>query len=219
MRLPDRDDTARRTFLGTLVAGVAAGTAGCIGGSDDDGADDAGDDRDHDHDDHAEHDDQGGTGDADAALADHPGDGPIDPPSDRRCDGVCGMVVEEYPEWDAQVAHADETGAFFCSAGCMVGYYIDPPALDGSEAAVVSVWVSAFDDGVLIDGTEASYVLDDDFERMDEPMGLNPRPFADREDAVAWAEETDGLSADDVAGLEAFDFELADMYRPGRVPE
>ena len=214
MRLSDRDDTARRTFLGTLVAGVAAGTAGCIGGSDD--ADEpAADGQGHDND------DQEGTGEAgeaDGALADHPGDGPIDPPSDRRCDGVCGMVVEEFPEWDAQVAHEDGTGAFFCTAGCMVGYYIDPPAMDGSEAAVVGVWVSAFDDGAMIDGTEASYVLDDDFERMDEPMGLNPRPFVDREDAVSWAEETDGLSADDVVGLEAFDFELADMYRPGRVP-
>jgi hypothetical protein len=44
-------------------------------------------------------------------------------------------------------------------------------------------------------------------------MRLNPAPFADRVDAVAYVEAVDYLTTDDVVELDAFDRELAGRYR------
>ena len=194
----------RRRFLGAVLAGAGLGLAGCLGSDDDAGSDP---------------DDDGGFDEE--VFAPHPGDEPTDPPEEHICNGVCGMSPVDWPDWNAQIAHADGTGAFFCSAGCLAAYFVYPD-LDGHggpDEEIVGVWVTDFDTGELIDGEEAHYVLDGDEERFDEPMGVNPRPFADRADAEAFVEEYDDLSEEEIVRLDEFDHDVAVRYRGYAIPD
>lgn len=53
---------------------------------------------------------------------------------------------------------------------------------------------------------------------IDDPMRLNPAPYGDRADAVAYVDEVQYLTEDDVVELSAFDRELAEQY-PGDLVE
>ncbi|WP_177170881.1 hypothetical protein [Halobacterium jilantaiense] len=44
-------------------------------------------------------------------------------------------------------------------------------------------------------------------------MRVNPAPFADQEDAVAYVDASDELDESDIVELSAFDRELASEYR------
>lgn len=65
----------------------------------------------------------------------------------------------------------------------------------------------------LIDGTTAYYALETDADRLDDPMQVNPAPFAAREDAVSYVEAVESLTEDDIVELTAFDRDLAEQYR------
>ena len=205
---PNSLRTGRRRFLGAVLAGAGLGLAGCLGSDDDGGAGANGDEADD------------GEFDEEAFPA-HPGDEPTDPPEDHICNGVCGMSPVEWPDWNAQLAHEDGRGAFFCSAGCLAAYYVYPDldAHGAPDEEIVGVWVRDFDTNELIDGEKAHYVLDDDEERFDEPMGVNPRPFADRTDAEAFVEKYDDLSDEEIVGLDEFDHDVAVRYRGYAIPE
>ena len=199
--------TGRRRFLGAVLAGTGLGLAGCLGGNGDDGAGANGDDDDGEFD--------------EEEFPAHPVDEPTDPPEGHVCNGVCGMDPADWSDWNAQLAHEGEVdgedgrGAFFCSAGCLAAYYVYPDldAHDAPDEEIVGVWVTDFETGELVDGEEAYYVLDDDEERFDEPMGVNPRPFSDRADAEAFVEEYDDLSEEEIVGLDEFDHDVAMIYR------
>lgn len=188
----------RRRFLYSVGAAVAV--AGCLDDSSDDDTDNAGAD---DEDRTVDHDE----------FPSHSGGSPREFPGDHICNGVCGMAVADFPDWNAQLAHDNDRGAFFCTSGCLISYLVAPDHVGALESAVTDVWVRDFETGALIDGTEAHYVVDPDDDRLDEPMGLNPRPFADRADAVAFTANDQALDDSDVIGLDEFDLETAMVFR------
>jgi nitrous oxide reductase accessory protein NosL len=151
------------------------------------------------------------TGDGEASLA------PVDVPEDAEC-AVCGMTVANFPEWNAQTVHEDDTREFFCTAGCATTYYAVTDQFADTDAAIAGLWVRDFDSRELVDGTGASYALETDSDRVDDPMRLNPAPFATREDAVAYVEAVAHLTVEDIVELSAFDRDLAEQYR-GRLIE
>lgn len=136
----------------------------------------------------------------------------VDVPTDARC-AVCDMKAANFPEWNAQAVHADDTREFFCSTGCATTYYAATDEFASTDADVAGMWVRDVNTAELIDGMEASYALETDSDRLDDPMRLNPAPFADREDAVAYVDEVDYLGEDDIVELSAFDRDLASQYR------
>lgn len=157
-----------------------------------------------------------------ARTAEGPADGepedrstPVDPvPEDARC-AVCNMVPAKFPAWNAQLIHRGGQREHFCSPGCMVTYHVDPGHfVDGrTREGIAGVWVHGRGSGALIDGTTAFYVLDTDPERTGGPMSGNPLPYAAKDDAVAYTDEYEDLTAEDVIRLEAFTRETASQYR------
>lgn len=136
----------------------------------------------------------------------------VEVPPDATC-AVCGMSAADFPDWNGQVVHADSTRAFFCSSGCTVTYHVAPDSFAVTSSGIAGLWVTDFETGQRIDGTTAYYALETDSERIDDPMRLNPAPFAARDDAVAYVEAVDYLTTDDIVELAAFDRELAAQYR------
>lgn len=204
MGIYDRS-SSRRAVL-RAVGGVSVLTlAGCIGNGDDSGPEDDADD------------DDGNGGRQEWAFVDHPIDEPIEITPDHDC-VVCSMTVAEFPEWNGQLAHDSGEGVFFCSSGCFVAYYVVPDHFDAPDATVEATWITEYGTEDLIDGDEAHYVLVRDHDQYpDDPMGLNPRPFADRDDAIAYAEDEE-LGEDDVVELSEVDQDVAAIYREERLP-
>jgi hypothetical protein len=133
-------------------------------------------------------------------------------PSDSSCP-VCNMKPAKFPEWNAQVVHEDGQREFFDTSGCMAAYYAVPDALASTDATIAGVWVTDFETGERIEGTTAHFVLETDSDRVDDPMRLNPAPFAERADAEAYVDAVDYLTADDIVGIDAFDRDVAEQYR------
>jgi hypothetical protein len=52
-----------------------------------------------------------------------------------------------------------------------------------------------------------------DSDRVDDPMRINPLAFDTRSDAMAYVEEYDDLTEDDLAAFGDFDRDLAEQYR------
>lgn len=137
---------------------------------------------------------------------------PVDVPEDAEC-SVCEMQAAKFPDWNAQAVHADDTRAFFCTAGCATTYYAVTGEFADTDAEIAGYWVRDLNSRDLVDGTTAHYALETDSERFDDPMRVNPAPFADRGDAVAYVEASDALDESDIVELSAFDRELASQYR------
>lgn len=185
---------SRRRLLAVVGGTIAVGAVGCLG-------DDAND-----------------TEETEPALESHPGDGPIEVPDGKICDGVCGMSAEEPAAWVGQLAHDDGTGAFFCSVGCLVAYVAAPEYAEGNDAPVTGAWVPDYVSKDVIDGLGAHYALEDDEDYEHEPMGINPRPFAAYEEAIAYVDSRERLTEDDIIEFPDFDLETARIYRGNRLP-
>jgi nitrous oxide reductase accessory protein NosL len=138
--------------------------------------------------------------------------GPVSIPGDASCP-VCDMAPAEFPAWNAQLVHDDGARAYFDTAGCMAAYYAVLDEFAATDADVGGVWVTDYETGERIDGREAVYALETDPDRVDDPMGLNPAPFASRDDAEAHVDAVEHLSEGDLVGLDAFDRDLASQYR------
>ncbi|MDQ2050063.1 nitrous oxide reductase accessory protein NosL [Natronolimnohabitans sp. A-GB9] len=200
----------RRAILGSIGAGAAVGLAGCLGGDDENGEENGDENGDENGEENGEENgDENGdeNGEETASLEE-----PAEFPEGRDC-AVCSMEAGDYPDWNAQLVHEDEHREFFCSAGCMAAYYAAPEEFDGSDAAVEGVWVTDFETGELIDGTEAYYVRVTDPDHVDDIMMRNPTPFAERSDAEAFVDEFDEYDDEDIITLEDFDRDLAELYR------
>ncbi|TKR25290.1 nitrous oxide reductase accessory protein NosL [Natronomonas salsuginis] len=195
MKRSRRVRSGRRPLLAAIASGASAAAAGCLGGTAEPTSDEA-------------------AGDAEEpTFPEHPVDEPRDPPAGRRCDGPCGMEPADYPDSNAQIAHAGGEGVFFDSVGCLVAYHHDPTFYDGPESDVENAWVRDFGTKELLDATAAFYVLDYDKERHEEVMAHNPKPFATREDAVAYVDSYDDLDEGDIVRFDAFGAEEAHRYR------
>lgn len=133
-------------------------------------------------------------------------------PDDAEC-AVCGMAPAEFPAWNAQALHADDTRAFFCTSGCATTYHAVTEQFADTDAEVVGLWVRDLHSEELIDGRAAHFALETDQSRLDDPMRLNPAPFASRSDAVEYVDAVDYLGESDVVELSAFGREEAELYR------
>lgn len=193
----------RRWMLSTIGVGTAVGIAGCLSDDPGDGQPENGEPEDDDTD-NGEDD---GTEDEDELDVE-----PAEFPEDREC-AVCSMVAAEYPDWNAQLVHDDEHREYFCTSGCMSAYYVDPERFDGSDAEIVGVWVTEYENRDLVDAADVYFVRVTDTDHVDDPMRRNPTPFADRESAVAFTEDFDEYDDDDVLTLDDFDLDLATLYR------
>jgi len=180
----------RRTVVGTLGMTAAVALAGCSAGDDTgDGAAETG---------------EGSTADLESAVAFPDGEG---------C-AVCNMVAAEHPTWNAQLVHEDGTRSFFCSSGCFAAYYVDPARFDGPASAVANGWVTDYETGELCPAETAYFVRVTETDHVDDIMRMNPTPFADRADAEAFVDSYEAYGDDDIIQLDAFDQNLAVLYRP-----
>jgi nitrous oxide reductase accessory protein NosL len=140
--------------------------------------------------------------------------GPADVPDDASC-AVCQMKPAKYPDYNAQLDYEQRERRFFCSSGCMAAFAAVPGHFDEAygDATLASAWVHDHATKEYVDGRSAHYVIETNADRVDDPMMKNPLPFANREDAVAYVEQYDDLSEEDIVAFEDFDRELAESYR------
>ncbi|WP_254523080.1 CHRD domain-containing protein [Natrinema caseinilyticum] len=137
---------------------------------------------------------------------------PVDVPEDATC-AVCNMVLAEFPDRNAQLVYEDSERVYFCSPGRMAAYYVVPEQFGAPDAPVAGIWARDFETRELIDGFEANFVLETDPDRVEDPMRLNPLPFADEAEATAYVEQYDDLDRDDVVPIDEFERDVADLYR------
>lgn len=137
---------------------------------------------------------------------------PTDVPPDANC-AVCNMVPAEYPDWNAQLVHEDSERAYFCTPGCLATYYVVPEQFAATDAPITGAWVNDFETRELIDAFQARFVLETEPDRVEDPMQLNPLPFADEADATAYVEQYDDLDDGDVVSIDEFDRDIAELYR------
>jgi nitrous oxide reductase accessory protein NosL len=135
-------------------------------------------------------------------------------PEDANC-AVCNMKPAKFPEYNAQLRYDAADARFFCSNGCLASFAAVPGHFDEAyaDASIAAAFVHDHDTTDWIDGQTASYVLEMDAERVDDPMRINPLAFDTEADATAYAEQYDDLTVEDVVGFDAFDRDLAEQYR------
>jgi hypothetical protein len=201
--MSEREGFERRRLLGALGVGIAAGVAGCLGGNQ---PGSNGDDT-----------DDGPPAQVYEPTLENVSEGPFEIPENHRC-AVCGMTANNY-FGTGQLVHENGLAAVFDSPGCLFAYKVSSTP----DSPIVGAWTTDYETGDRIDATEAHFVLITDKEAAEDPMGIDPRPYADREDAVAFLEgwEAEDLSPDDdiIVGLEEVDLELASIYRGTRLPD
>jgi len=196
-----RDGLERRRLLGALGMGVTAGIAGCLGGTDSEG------------DDLPAH--------VYEPSLEGVEEGPVEFTDSQRCD-VCGMPVTKY-FGNSQLVHENGQAAVFDLPGCLFAYKVS----SAPDSPIQGAWTTDYQTEDLIDATEAHYVLITDKEAakeiLDDPMGIDPRPYANREDAITFLEswEAEELTPEEdiIVGLDEVDMETAKIYRKSRLPD
>ncbi|RLM54071.1 hypothetical protein DVK02_11640 [Halobellus sp. Atlit-31R] len=139
---------------------------------------------------------------------------PLAVPEDSNC-AVCNMKPAKFPDYNAQLQYESAEPKFFCSNGCMASFAADPGHFEEAyaDASIAAAFVHDHDTTDWIDGLAASYALEMNSDRVDDPMRINPLAFDTEADATAYVEQYDDLTADDVVGFDAFDRDLAEQYR------
>ncbi|MDS0477669.1 nitrous oxide reductase accessory protein NosL [Natrinema sp. 1APR25-10V2] len=192
----------RRSLLRAVGAGAAGGVAGCLGG----GPSANGSDGDSD----------GSPPQVYEPTMENVDEGPFEFPEGHGC-AVCSMPATDYPGRKGQLVHENGLAAVFDSPGCLFAYKVSSTP----DSPIAGAWTTDYETGSLIDATAAHFVLITDEQAAEDPMGIDPRPFAAREDATAFLEEwtAEELTEDDViVGLEPVDMEIAAIYRGNRLP-
>lgn len=121
---------------------------------------------------------------------------PVEYP-DQRCE-VDARNVREFPGWNAQVVHEDGERAFLCTSGCMGAYYTAPSAFGVSEADIAGLWVTDYETGETVEGTDAYYIFVGEEDLIEMPAGRNPLPFSERERGEEFTRGFEELSTGDV---------------------
>ena len=94
---------------------------------------------------------------------------PIKPTGNDKCP-VCGMLVEHFPKFLAQIIFTDGTYAMFEGPKDMFKYYLDMKKYNPSKkpSDIDSVYVTDYSSLKPIDGLKAFYVVGSN---VDGPMG------------------------------------------------
>jgi copper chaperone NosL len=116
--------------------------------------------------------------------------GPAKPTPKDRCP-VCGMFVEKYPDFVAQIAFKDGTFEFFDGAKDMFKYYFNLSKYNPKKkrADIVSIYVTDYYALRYIDGLKAYYVLGSDIYG---PMGRELIPLEREKEAREFMKDHDG---------------------------
>ncbi|XGI82705.1 nitrous oxide reductase accessory protein NosL [Halorutilales archaeon Cl-col2-1] len=159
-----------------------------------------------------------------------------DIPEGTSCE-VCGMKVKNFEQGNAQLVTASEDRRYFCSPACLTAYYVYPTSEKFNNSAqshetVEAAWVHDYTDGDYIDAFDSYFVLDNNSNNLDPsviPMGENPVPFGNQQDAQDYVSGNDlknsnvsAIDQDIIQGLDKFDFELAKVfssYLPDSLPQ
>lgn len=204
MRQRYSSTATRRGLLSITATGMLAGLAGCA--SDDESAAE-GDEDDTDGEPAADTDEGGDDASPETSLNE-----PVAFPEDAECP-VCGMMPADHSKWNAQLVHEDEHREFFDTSGCLAAYVAYTDRFGGPDSELAASWVTGFETGELIDATDAFFVRVSDPKHVDDIMGMNPTPFAERSDAEAFIDEFEEYSEEDIIRFSDFDKELAEFYR------
>lgn len=139
---------------------------------------------------------------------------PVSVPMDSGC-GVCNMKPAEYPDANSQLSFSDGGREFFCSPGCLTAYYGDPGHFSSGRERddIVGVWDRDYGTKEIIDADHASYVLENQGDRVELPMMMNPVPFELEANAIEYVNQYDDLTEEDIISLLSFDRDLAKTYR------
>ena len=201
--------TTRRRLLGGVIGAGTVALAGCLSGDDDSSDDEEPSD--------AESPRSGIRSRAElVAVSDHPIDEPAPFEDDHACP-VCGMPPASYRIWNGQIAHADGTGLFFDTPGCLLAYLVLPDE-HATDEAVETIWFTDFETQDIFEVDDGYLVEETDMGRHSFPMGGSPIPFEARDDAEAYVEEHD-LHDDAVRTIDDVDRDFAEFYRGNRMPD
>ncbi|MFC3956956.1 nitrous oxide reductase accessory protein NosL [Halovivax cerinus] len=151
------------------------------------------------------------------AIDDHPLSEPLRFSGENSCP-VCTMTPADYLPWSCQLAHADGTGLFFESPGCLLAYRAVTRA-HPTDAPIERIWFIDQDTREMFDAADGFLVKETALESQASPMSGSPVPFATEERAMAYVDDADHLDADDVLTIDDVDRELAAFYRGGRMPD
>lgn len=150
------------------------------------------------------------------AIDDHPMSEPAQFTDAHHCP-VCNMQPVDYPVWGCQLTHADGTGLFFESPGCLLAYRAVTRS-HPTDASIERVWFTDHDTVELFDAADGYLVRETELETQAEPMSGSPVPFATEARAEAYVEEAAHLGADAIVTLADVDHEFAEFYRGRRMP-
>lgn len=204
-------NVTRRRLTQTVSIGILTAVAGCLGEDEppEDDGEENGDDAE------SGNEESGESEESERKLR---MDEPTEFPADRSCP-VCNMVPEEWPEWNAQLVHEDGHREYFDTTGCMAAYAAYTDRFGGPDSAVANAWVTDFETGELVDASEVVFVRVTDPDHVDDVMSMNPTPFADRSAAESFVDGFDEYGEEDIITFEAFDAELAMLYRAQQIEE
>jgi copper chaperone NosL len=115
---------------------------------------------------------------------------PVKPTEKDKCP-VCGMFVEHFPDFFAQIIFKDSSNATFDGPKHMFKYYLSMNNYNSSKkpADIDSVYVTDFDSHSPIDAFKAFYVLGSD---VDGPMGRELIPFSKEKNAKTFMKSHKG---------------------------
>ncbi|QLK25650.1 nitrous oxide reductase accessory protein NosL [Natrinema zhouii] len=203
--MTERDGLERRRLLGALGVGMAAGIGGCLGDSGSKG------------DENDENDNSGAQVYEPTMEIEFEDGGPFSFDDGERC-AVCGMPAKEH-SGTGQLVHENGLAAVFDSPGCLFAYTVSSTP----DSPIAAAWTTDYGTRDLIDATAAHFVLITDEDAADDLMGIDPRPYAEREDAVSFLEEWEAEDLtpeeDIIVGLEDVDLEIAEIYRGRKLPD
>lgn len=134
-----------------------------------------------------------------AAMTGTPANTPATPQPDDRCP-VCGMLVEPYPAWLAQLRLADGTTLFFDGPKDMFKYLQarDKYRPEKAEIEIIGGFVTSYYDTSAVPVDEAHFVVGSDVKG---PMGAELVPHRTVEEAQEFLLDHGGggiVSADEV---------------------
>lgn len=191
----------RRAYLATTGVCSLALATGCLGGADRD----------------SEPTDDQFYNAANVSIADHPVTEPVSFTDSHRCP-VCNMQPVDYRTWASQLAHADGTGLFFETPGCLLAYRAVGHS-HPTEAPIERIWFTDYGTNELFDAADGFLVRETAVETQDEPMSGSPVPFATRERAAAYVDDAGHLDTDAILTLDDVGDDLARFYRGTRMPD
>ncbi len=115
---------------------------------------------------------------------------PAKPGEGDKCP-VCGMFVDHYPDFIAQMVFKDSSCIFFCCVKDMMQYYFDLPKYNPSKKAsdIANIVVTDYSNMKSIDAFQAYYVVGS---VVFGPMGQEFFPFSEESEAREFLRENNG---------------------------